>query len=249
MFADLSPSAEYREPFLGSGAVALTFLKQEPGRPAWLNDRDPTMAILWYCVIHRQYCLERSIARFPQAMDAATFLSFKDRLCAIVDVEDLRQYDPARIGFEKLAVHQMSYSGLGTCAGGPMTDIGCRYNPELLCDKIGRAYLTLTSVLLRNKTCTCLDFSELFRPGEAAYYLDPPYYEAGPGLYQHSFVHEDHERLAGLLRMETRPWLLSYDRHEVILKLYSGWSRIEEIEVPYSINGCAKKVELLISGL
>src|SRR4051794_21608393 len=32
IFQDLSPSAEYREPFLGSGAVAMSFLKQQPGR-------------------------------------------------------------------------------------------------------------------------------------------------------------------------------------------------------------------------
>ena len=53
----------------------------------------------------------------------------------------------------------------------------------------------------------------MFEPGKAVFYVDPPYYQARPALYQFSFVQEDHARLARLLRTETRPWLLSYDDH------------------------------------
>ena len=87
----------------------------------------------------------------------------------------------------------------------------------------------------------------MFDPGEAFFYLDPPYYAAGPQLYQFAFTHDDHIRLARLLRRESRPWLLSYDDHPVIYDLYAGWSRIEKLEVGCSINGCNRKQELLIS--
>jgi len=87
----------------------------------------------------------------------------------------------------------------------------------------------------------------MFKAGEAFYYLDPPYVEAGPQLYQGAFTLKDHERLARLLRRESRPWLLSYDDHPVIHDLYGGWSRIEKVEVGCSINGCNRKKELLIT--
>jgi hypothetical protein len=66
-------------------------------------------------------------------------------------------------------------------------------------------------------------------------------------LYQHYFHHEDHVRLASILRQEGRPWLLSYDRHPVIAELYSGWSKIDEVPVTYSTGKPTTKVEYLIS--
>jgi DNA adenine methylase len=254
---ELSPSAEYREPFLGSGAVALSFLQHQAGRPAWINDRDPAMAALWDAVISRDDSLKLLIHLFPDVMDANYFYYYKKHLLSIVTPQDLGRYDPVWIGLAKLAVHQLSFSGLGTRAGGPMggrtqggrTGFHSRYNSDLLTSKISRCRDILSNVRLRQGTCTCLDFEDLLAaPGESMYYIDPPYYEAGPQLYQCSFRHEDHERLAALLRKECRPWLLCYDSHAVILDLYSGWSHIEEILVPYSINGCGAKVELLISG-
>jgi DNA adenine methylase len=253
MFAGLSPSAEYREPFIGSGAVAISLLQRQPG-PAWINDRDPAMAALWDSVINRSDSLKLLVTLFSDIINVNYFYYYKKYLCSIVNPEDLQRFDPGWVALAKLAVHQMSFSGLGTCAGGPLggrsqrgqSRVYSRYNAELLCTKIDSCRDILSTVPLRNGICTCLDFEELFSPGEAVIYLDPPYYEAGPELYQHSFHHNDHVRLAGLLRKETRPWLLSYDANPAILDLYS-WARIEEIEVPYPINGCEKKVELLIS--
>ena len=51
----------------------------------------------------------------------------------------------------KLAVHQMSFSGLGTRAGGPMTNRLCRYNVDTLCSKIYACNEILTSVNLRHE--------------------------------------------------------------------------------------------------
>ena len=147
----------------------------------------------------------------------------------------------------KLAVHQMSFSGLGTRAGGPMTNRLCRYNVDTLCAKIYACNEILSSVKLRQDTCTCLDFEKLFDPGQAFFYLDPPYVKAGPDLYQVAFTEVDHERLAKRLRGESRPWLLSYDDHPLIHRFYGGWCRLEEVEVGCSINGCNRKTELLIS--
>jgi DNA adenine methylase len=104
----------------------------------------------------------------------------------------------------------------------------------------------VTNVTLHGGTCTCLDFEEMFGPGEAVFFLDPPFYEKGPGLYQFSFTAADHERLARLLEAETRPWLMTYDAHPAIRRLYT-WAHVVEIRVNYMVGGRSKKTELLLS--
>ena len=257
MFSDLSPEAEYREPFFGAGEVGLALLKQQPGRRAWLNDGDPALAALWDGVVHRAEGLRMMVDLFAHVLDAGYFFLYQKALLSIRTPTDLGGDDPGWIGLAKLAAHQMSFSGLGARAGGPMGGrlqrdpeaIRSRYDADSLCAKIAASSAILTAARLREGTCTNLDFARLFEaPGEAGYYIDPPYYKAGPGLYQFSFSHADHERLAALLRAETRPWLLSYDEHPAVRKLYQGWSRIEELPMGCSINGYNRKVELIISG-
>lgn len=249
--------AEYREPFFGGGGVGLRVLCDCPEfARAWLNDADPAMACLW-----------RSIAREPASMrlilgclepSVAYFRLYKKLLRGIDRPEDLAPYDPTSVACMKVACHQLSYSGLGTMAGGPIGgesqaskyDVGCRYNPEGLGRGVAAANKLMAGVELRPEVCTCLDFEEILRaPGDAFVYLDPPYFKAGPGLYQVAFAHDDHVRLAHALRDETRPWLLSYDRHPVIEDLYGGWATIEEVPITYSINGSVKTSELLIGNL
>lgn len=248
----LGPEAEYREPFFGAGAVGLAFLRRNRRiRSAWVNDRDPAMSALWDSVIHDGDSLNVMVEAFPEAVrlleDCDYFRAFRGRLRSIAEPSNLRRFPPAAVGLMKLAIHQISFSGLGTCAGGPMGERLSRYDAKRLVSRITACREVLDPLRLREGTCTCLDFERLFGPGEAMFYLDPPYYQAGPALYQFAFSPADHQRLARLLRHESRPWLLSYDDHPAILDLYRNWSRIERVEVGYSINGPAKKTELLIS--
>jgi DNA adenine methylase len=246
---------DYREPFAGTGAVGLRVIREctQISR-FWINDADPAMACLWQSLVTQPAsmrlilgCLEPSVAYF-------TF--YKKLLLGISRPEDLAHHDLAAVAAMKIACHAMSFSGLGTRAGGPMGganqagnyDVGCRFNAAKIAREIAAARDLLTSVDLRPEVCTCLDFEEVVRaPGDAIFYLDPPYYEAGPALYQFAFAHDDHLRLARLLRDEERPWLLSYDRHAVVMELYGGWASIVEMPISYSINWAVKTAELLIS--
>jgi DNA adenine methylase len=255
IFRELSPEAELREPFLGGGSVAIAFLKDQPGRRAWLNDADISLATLWHEVIHRADTLKMLVDVFNHGLSAKHFYSYRKALCSIRTPVDVALRGSCAIAVMKLAVHQLSYSGLGVRAGGPMGGrhqrdpdaIGCRYNADRLCATIDEFQSVLSATRLRQGSCTCQDFEDIFVPGDACFYLDPPYWKAGPDLYQNSFRREDHERLAGLLKRETRPWLLSYDKNPVIQDLYSGWTRIEEVCTGYSINGCSYQHELLIT--
>jgi DNA adenine methylase len=246
---------EYREPFFGGGAVGLQVIRDCPeiGR-FWFNDADPTMACLWQSVVQRSDSMRVILGCLDPSVDYFHF--YRSFLRGIERPDDLGHFDRASIACMKISCHQMSYSGLGTMAGGPIGgakqeskyDVGCRYDAQRISGKIAHVRDLLNSVELHPEVCTCLDFEEVVRaPGDAIIYLDPPYYKAGPGLYQIAFDHAAHERLAHMLRSEERPWLLSYDRHPVIEGLYGGWATIEEVPISYSINGAVKTSEWMIS--
>lgn len=158
-----------------------------------------------------------------------------------------------RLGGSKLAIHQISYSGLGTMSGGPLGGrsqesnykINCRWNVGLLCNSIKKAHEGFQSVTVRGDACTNEDFGELFCPGNCLIYLDPPYYKKGGELYQHSFTKKTHQRLATLAMKARCPWLLSYDDCAEVRWLYrNAWMRT--VGVNYSITKARTKQELLI---
>ena len=69
---------------------------------------------------------------------------------------------------------------------------------------------------------------------EIAVYLDPPYVEKAPYLYQWSFESDEHQALARALADETRfRWLLSYDDNSTIRALYADTPGTSRLTIPY----------------
>ena len=69
-------------------------------------------------------------------------------------------------------------------------------------------------------------------------YLDPPYVQKGPGLYENSFTDDDHRELAKSVRAYGGKWMVTYDTDALVDELYApaeGWAiTIDEIKVGYS---------------
>lgn len=106
----------------------------------------------------------------------------------------------------------------------------------------------LRKVWIENLTWDrCLD---LFDRRETFFYCDPPYRCGGSKAYAHSFIDDDHQRLAARLRGKIKgKWLLSYNDDPFIERLYRGRGiTIERLRVPYSIarQGRQHVEELLI---
>jgi DNA adenine methylase len=244
--------SEFREPFFGAGAVGFEVLTSVDLERAWFNDRDPAICCVWEQVLRDPQGLEALLCDFVPGVDR--FFEFKHDLQEMTSLEGVT--DRAIVALKKIACHQLSYSGLGTMAGGPIGGrgqggiygVGCRYSLPRLIKDVDRTSELLDRVVLHPDVCSNLDFEQVLQfPGDAVFYLDPPYYEAGPGLYQFSFAEDDHARLAALLRDEDRPWLLSYDKHPAIEDLYGGWAELGEVTLSYSINGANSKTEYLIA--
>jgi len=243
--------SEYREPFFGGGSIGLEIIKKKIFPSIWINDKDPALVCLWNSIIHFPHQLIRKIQSFTPTVDA--FLDFKKNLLKLLsapkDIDEVIE-----VGFQKLVVHQLSYSGLGTLAGplggkdqSSKYPIHCRWSPSTLEKKILREHKYLNSISLKYNECTNLDFEEVITLSDnpSVIYLDPPYYVQGNNLYQHGFTQDDHQRLAHLLSGSSHRWLLSYDECPPIHTLYN-WAKKEILSVNYTIHGANNKNELLI---
>ena len=254
-----SGDLEYREPFFGGGSVGCRYI--DGGDAAWLNDKDTGIASLWNAVISQPDELKALIREFIPSIDK--FDEFRSML--------LSPSPGLSTGFMKLAVHQMSYSGLGMMSGGPLGGrnaknyagsteipypIDCRWSPDHMGKKIDALHSKFSLVCLRNGSCTSLDFADVISDANPAFlYIDPPYYDKGNDLYCHGFAVADHIRLCELLKKTSHEWVLSYDDVPAIHELYS-WAKIHVVgEVKYSITATGtgtdkkstKKSELIIT--
>lgn len=245
---------EYREPFFGGGSIGIEFLKQNNIKDIWINDFDRAIAYLWQSVIEFPDELKSMVRGFIPSV--AEFDRIKSELVA-------ESYtDVVYGGFMKLAIHQISYSGLGLKSGGPLGGrkqeseykIDCRWSPEYICKKIDSIHNLFID---REWKCTSVDFSEMIldTSKKSLIYLDPPYFDKGNDLYYHAFSNEDHERLMNLLKKTKHEWVLSYDDVPEIRSLYS-WATIHSTEVNYSITSSMqgdgnragnKKMEVIIT--
>jgi DNA adenine methylase len=238
-----NPNNDYREPFFGGGAIGIRMMMTSNSN-CWFNDLDPTVCALWQAVANHSCELKQAISEFVPSVDE--FRRIKSDFLTGAATSSSRI---VRVARDKLALQAMSFSGLGVRSHSPVGGwaqhspaIASRWLPESLCKRID-----LISPHFARARVTNLDFTSMLSDDAcAAIYLDPPYYRAGPELYQHSFSPADHLRLRDLLRHTGHTWLLSYDDCPAVRELYS-FAHIEEVEVTYSVSKSRRTRELLIS--
>ena len=241
---------EYREPFVGGGSVALHFMKTHPEiHKVWLNDRDAGVASTWKATRDAPAQLRDLVVKFEPTV--AAFTEYKQRLTGTFSVPD-ELVAVAQVGFEKIALQRISYSSLGTMAGGPrggyqqnMTArIDARWRPKKIDQHIGEIHELITS---RKTRITNLDFDDVIRDASrpAILYCDPPYWHQGNALYQQGFSYDDHQRLARALRESPHQWVLSYDDCQEVRDLYA-WAHITTVSVRYSVTKSRMDTKLLI---
>jgi DNA adenine methylase len=259
----------YCEPFFGAGAIGLRLLQDEAIKSFSFNDYDPAIYSIWTAVKEYPDQLIEKIEGFTPSI--ASFYEYKEYLLSLQPfADDTFPKHPVNeelvsIAFKKIAVHQMSYSGLGTKSGGPLGGseqtsaykVDCRWSPKQLKKEITRISRLMKSKMSWDEqhqkwwdNCHIggYQFYHAWPLGSvpAFIYLDPPYYEKGPELYQFSFGESQHVALATLLRSNPHPWLLSYDDCPQIRELYS-YASVVEVPLNYTINGSVNKTELLIA--
>ncbi|MBH8602055.1 DNA adenine methylase [Thermoactinomyces sp. CICC 23799] len=235
------PHIEYREPFFGGGAI---FFGKPKAKINWINDKD-------YSV----YAFFKIVRDYPD--DICKFvLSIKPSIEIWKEIRSIKPQNELEVAYKFLFLNRTNYSGIITAnpIGGIKQKsnwkIDCRWNPEMLCKRIKEC-----SSKLQNVKITCLDFEELIlAPGKDVFLvLDPPYYKKGHELYPVSMSHEEHVKLARLLKKTQHNFLLTIDDCEEVKEIYQSVDfYVNQESWCYSINqGNNTKIgrELFISNI
>lgn len=241
------------EPFAGSASVALQLLSNDAVEKIALGERDPLVSSFWKMVFRDPDWLIDRVRRTPVTLanwdyfKKGPFNTIKDRALACI------------------FLNRTSFSGIMAKGAGPIGGrkqesdykIDCRYNVETLSSRIRQAAALSSRVLFvegGDWTRTIAKVKKLqYKPKEVFYYLDPPFFLKAEELYRYYFENNDHTQLHGSLVKLRQPWLLSYDKADYIVELYSpnGYGPTN-IDILYSIasSGTRRKVqEVIISNL
>lgn len=251
---DLNEINNYMEPFVGGGSMFLYMTQRLPElTKCQINDKDDDIAFIWQSIQLNPCDLRVRLSKFTPSVD--DYCSFLNELSLKADFPNSDKDIRIDRAFMKIALHQMSYSGLGTMAGSPIGgfeqkgkySIGCRYNPATLIKKITAIEELLMRFQMTVSSKDCIDFLDGNNDSKnTLIYLDPPYYMIGNTLYEVGMDENEHIKLAEKLKsLKDSKWFISYDDCPFIRDLYSD-CEIIDIEANYTINNKGKKNELLI---
>jgi DNA adenine methylase len=215
---------DYVEPYAGGASVALSLLFEEYASHIHLNDINRSVHAFWQATLNDTEALCQRIHDAP-----VTLATWKRQRT----VQLVKDPDPLDLAFSTFFLNRTNRSGIisGGVIGGLKQSgewkVDARYNKPALIQRIQRiarfgSRITLTrldAAVLLQRTIPSL-------PRDTFLYLDPPYYIKGEGLYENFYKHEDHARIASLIRRLSRPWMVSYDNVPQIRALYAGFERI-----------------------
>lgn len=212
------------EPFAGTASVTFYLLQKGLVDKYVINDIDTNIIAMWKVVKDNPEWLIQEIKKYtPSVQD---FYEFKENPGISLKDKALR----------KVILHQISYSGLGPMAGGPLGGksqqgeykIDARWRPlklEKLIRETSRLLNSAEGIITADTWENCLD--DAIKNGDFVY-LDPPYYRQGPVLYTEGNI--DHVLLAKKLKKANTNWVLSYDDVPEIRDLYA-FANVQRLDV------------------
>jgi DNA adenine methylase len=222
----------YYEPFIGGGSVTIHIAKKYPDKIFMVNDLDRNIWAFWTLISQDN---DQDFNCLYQLLKVPPTIELFDTLRAKVPI------DVIECAYYAIFFNRTTFSGIakaGPIGGKHQTSkwkIDCRYNAETLIKEI-----ECLRVLFRKRLIvTNLDYRDFLNlvPPECSFiYLDPPYFKQGKVLYNHYI--QNHAELRDILTNKPK-WVLSYDKCDEIVNLYSNCSIID-IDAKYTVKGHKK---------
>ncbi|PGC34599.1 hypothetical protein COI51_16345 [Bacillus toyonensis] len=202
--------SEYREPFVGGASI---FLGKHPVDINVLNDKDYNVYAFLYAVKNYPDLLCQRVKETKPTINL--WLEKK--------AANLNDKGILETAFDFFFFNRTNYSGiysanpLGGLTQKSKYKIDCRWNNERLCKQITEMSNKLKNVELLNT-----DFEEIIsREGkDVLLIIDPPYYHKGNSLYSTKMSHNDHLRLAELLKNTQHKYVLTIDECPETREIY-----------------------------
>lgn len=235
----------YVEPYVGGGSVALSLLFNEYVKDIYINDKDIAIYAFWHSVLHEPETLCKLIKDTPVTVE--TWFKLRD----YQDKTD--NVDLLHLGFSTFFLNRTNRSGIlkaGVIGGYEQTGnykIDARFNKEDLIKRIERIADYSDRIHLTNEDAvTLVQRLKKELPYNTLFYLDPPYYIKGKGLYLNYYNDNDHQNIANSISdFREHKWIISYDNVDFIANLYSMF-RQKTFELNYSASNSGKGKEIMI---
>lgn len=236
----------YIEPYAGGAGAALQLLYSNVVEHIVINDFDPSIYAFWYTALNYSDTLLQKIETTPLTIDE--WHHQKEILSSS------HNHNIVEVGFAAFFLNRCNHSGIIMARPiGGLQQLGkykldARFKRSKLMDKIIKfakyrdrvSVYNLDAIDLLQRIVPTIDKPKFI-------YLDPPYYEKGELLYLNSYTHEDHQKLANVLKMmESSKWMLTYDDSRAIKKMYRHSSK-SQYEINYYAHHAKKGKELMIT--
>lgn len=214
----------YAEPYAGGAGLALRLLFEGYVEHVYINDLDRSIYAFWSTVINRSADLCKWIEEVE-----ISILNWNRYREIQANPDEVSVFELAKSTF---FLNRTNVSGIikGGVIGGQKQQgtykLDARFNKGDLVKRIKR----IASLKHRISTSN-LDgmafIKKLDRKKEDIFiYLDPPYFQKGAKLYMNFYSKEDHKKLSQQVRKMNKRWMVSYDKHDFILNLYSEQSKV-----------------------
>ena len=236
------------EPYAGGAGASIKLLLENKVAGLILNDLDPAIYAFWWTVLNASGELVKRLSRVPVTIDE---WKRQREVSQRKDVSDL-----FALGFSTLYMNRCNRSGiLGANPIGGINQTGtykidARFNREGLAKKIRDIAERASLIQIRNTSCEHLLYGLKRRKDTSnmLVYLDPPYFQKGPSLYLNHYAEKDHAKLAQIVLGCNLSWILSYDCHDEIRRLYSAIPQYKS-QLRYTIIGNEEASELVATRL
>jgi DNA adenine methylase len=233
----------YVEPFAGGASVALDLLFREYVSEITINDKDLSIFSFWRSVLNYTEELCKLISDTSISIDV-----WKEQKEIHKNSESASELE---LGFATFFLNRCNRSGIlnaGAIGGQNQTGnwkIDARFNKIELIKRISKIAQYSNRINIHNLDACELVDKLLTNSDKKFFYFDPPYYVKGQDLYLNYFKHEDHVRIRDRVSHIQDTWLMTYDNHEEIKKLYSNY-RSRTYDLNYSAGTAAKGTEIMI---
>jgi DNA adenine methylase len=211
---------KYVEPYAGGASLALSLLFKERVREVWINDLDPAIHAFWHSVLKHP-------EEFSERIKTAPLTPSEWKKQKKIYANGLASGRFA-LGFATFYLNRTNHSGIlngGMIGGknqtGPWT-ISARFNRDELARRVLQVSKWKSRIHLSCKDAA-LFLNNMALDSETLLYLDPPYFRAGRALYLNAYRPDDHEEVRDVITSIRSPWIVSYDYHPRIRKLYVGY--------------------------
>lgn len=236
----------YVEPYAGGCGLAIQLLHTNVVDNIILNDIDRSIYAFWKTVLDRNEELIEKIDTTPITIDEW----HKQK-----EIQDNKfETDLFELGFSTLFLNRTNFSGIikARPIGGLKQDgnnkLDCRFNKKDIIRKIKLVHNYREQIQFYNMDA--IDFfetlNEINYEDNLFIFLDPPYFEKGPGLYTNFYTEEDHRNLAYHVSNLNHNWIVTYDNATTIKEIYEEYNfDYKEYSLRYSANNKYEGTEIM----